>query len=62
LISTFLAIQARLAQKVVQLSLFLFGELTKNGAKLMQFHSGSSNMVPLRLLLIEAFVGSSLAG
>jgi len=36
--------------------------MTKNGANLMQFHSGSSNMVPLRLYLIEALVGSSLAG
>jgi hypothetical protein len=54
------AIQTGVAQKIVQLSLFLFGELTKSGAKLMQFHSGSSNIVPpSSALKFEAFVGSS---
>jgi hypothetical protein len=51
------------AQILVQNSWIQTRKMTENGAKVMQFHSGSSNMVPLRLHLIEkTFVGSSLAG
>jgi hypothetical protein len=49
------------AQTLVQNSGIQTEKMTKNGAKVMQFHSGSSNIVPLRLYLIEVF-GSSLAG
>jgi hypothetical protein len=37
-------------------------KMTKIGAKAMQFHSESSNIVPLRLHWIEKDFGSSLAG
>lgn len=50
------------AHFAVQNCLIQTKNLTKTGAKVMQFHSGSSNMMSLRLYVIDAFVGSSLAG